>query len=70
MRATLFLRVRTDERNFWNAGLGLYFCRLVAEAHGGSIAIEDAPGWNVSFVLKLPLAGALATPVTVQRAAR
>jgi signal transduction histidine kinase len=38
-----------------NVGLGLYFCRLVAEAHGGSIALEEEPGWGVSFVLRLPL---------------
>ncbi|NVJ06206.1 HAMP domain-containing histidine kinase [Myxococcus sp. AM001] len=35
-------------------GLGLYFCRLAAEAHGGRLAVEDAPGWSTSFVLRLP----------------
>jgi signal transduction histidine kinase len=38
-----------------NVGLGLYFCRKVAEAHGGAIGLEDRPGWNVSFVARLPL---------------
>jgi signal transduction histidine kinase len=34
-------------------GMGLYFCRLVAEAHGGTIACEPhAEG--PSFVLRLP----------------
>jgi two-component system, OmpR family, heavy metal sensor histidine kinase CusS len=37
-----------------HAGLGLYLCRLVAEAHGGSIRIEEAPGWAVSFVVRIP----------------
>jgi two-component system, OmpR family, heavy metal sensor histidine kinase CusS len=37
-----------------NFGLGLTFCRLVAEAHGGCISLEDVPGWNVAFVVRLP----------------
>jgi len=36
-----------------NRGLGLAFCKLVAEAHGGAIWVEDAtPG--ASFVVRLP----------------
>jgi signal transduction histidine kinase len=35
-------------------GLGLYFSRLAAEAHGGPLAVEDAPGWSTSFVVRLP----------------
>lgn len=34
-------------------GVGLYFCRLVAEAHQGSIAMEDVDGWPTSIVLHL-----------------
>lgn len=34
-------------------GMGLYFCRLVAEAHGGRIEYE-ARGDGPSFVLRLP----------------
>ncbi len=41
-------------RQWYNAGLGLYLCRLVAEAHGGTVTLEDRPGWNVSFELVLP----------------
>lgn len=34
-------------------GMGLYFCRLVAEAHGGRIDYEAAP-LGPSFVVRLP----------------
>ncbi|MFT3695336.1 MAG: hybrid sensor histidine kinase/response regulator [Kofleriaceae bacterium] len=34
-------------------GMGLYFCRLAAEAHGGRIAYEARPD-GPSFVLRLP----------------
>jgi signal transduction histidine kinase len=36
-------------------GLGLTFCRLVAEAHGGRIWIEDNPGGGSIFSLTLPI---------------
>lgn len=39
-------------RSAW--GLGLYFCRLVAEAHQGTISIDDIDGWPTSFVIRLP----------------
>jgi len=35
-------------------GLGLTFCRLVAEVHGGKIWVEDAPGGGSDFHLQLP----------------
>ena len=37
-------------------GLGLYLCRLVAEAHHGTIALVDRPEWSVSFETVLPAA--------------
>lgn len=36
-----------------NLGLGLYFCRLVAEAHGGRIWIEERPHLPTVFVIAL-----------------
>jgi signal transduction histidine kinase len=56
LRPSLFDRFVTAGRREWhNAGLGLYLCRLVAEAHAGSIALRDRPGWNVSFEVELPV---------------
>ncbi|MDZ4769349.1 MAG: ATP-binding protein [Chloroflexota bacterium] len=36
-------------------GLGLAFCRLAVEAHGGRIWVEDAPGGGAVFAFSLPL---------------
>ncbi len=44
----------TDDRS--GAGLGLYFCRLIAEAHGGRIALEEDPRFAAALVVRLPLA--------------
>ena len=59
VRATLFERFgQGEQRRGHNAGLGLYFCKLAAEAHGGHVGLEDAPGWNVSFAADFPRAQA------------
>jgi signal transduction histidine kinase/CheY-like chemotaxis protein len=42
------------EQGASNRGLGLYFCRLVAHAHEGSIAVADRPGGGVCFEVRLP----------------
>ena len=39
-----------------NRGLGLYFCRLVAEAHGGRIEVGGSEAWPCLFTLSLPQA--------------
>lgn len=40
------------------SGIGLSFCRLAAEALGGSIRVEDRPGGGSRFVLEVPAAEA------------
>jgi signal transduction histidine kinase len=46
-----------------NLGLGLYFCRLVAESHGGRIWIEERSDLPFTVVLELP------TPPTANQTA-
>ncbi|ACL63467.1 histidine kinase [Anaeromyxobacter dehalogenans 2CP-1] len=65
IRAHLFEKFAPGEAREWtSAGLGLYLCRLVAEAHGGGVALVDTPGWTVSFEARLapPQAGGEAAP--------
>lgn len=54
-----FVRVESDARVLERSGhgLGLTFCKLAVEAHGGSIWIEDAAPGAV-FCMKLPHDGA------------
>jgi two-component system, OmpR family, sensor histidine kinase MprB len=44
----------TTARSLPGSGLGLAIVREVAEAHGGSVAVEDAPGGGAQLRLRLP----------------
>ncbi|RYG55973.1 ATP-binding protein, partial [bacterium] len=39
-----------------SSGLGLAFCKMIAEAHGGRIWVESQPGQGSLFTTELPLA--------------
>ncbi len=60
MRAKIFepfvqIELTGPQRSRGGYGLGLTFCRLAVEAHGGTIWVEDAnPG--AAFVLRIPAA--------------
>lgn len=42
------------ERRRYSSGLGLAFCKLAVEAHGGTIGVDTAPGAGASFWFELP----------------
>jgi PAS domain S-box-containing protein len=50
-----FQRVRTGSSSS-GLGLGLAFCRLVIEAHGGRIWVEDTPAGGACFSFTVPAA--------------
>jgi len=53
-RTAIFEKYAVGTTGRHNLGLGLYFCRLALEAHGGSIGIEETGALPTIFVLDLP----------------
>lgn len=51
-----FVQVRGRQGSRRGTGLGLTFCRLVAETHGGRIWIDDNPTGGSVFAFTLPVA--------------
>ncbi|HEX5690826.1 MAG TPA: ATP-binding protein, partial [Roseiflexaceae bacterium] len=50
-----FVHMNGSKRGrYSNTGLGLTFCRLVVEAHDGSIDVTSKPGCGTTFRLELP----------------
>jgi signal transduction histidine kinase len=56
-RATLFEKYATGGDAKSKRGMGLYFCRMACEAHGGSISLSSEAGFPTVFVVRLPIAG-------------
>ncbi|GAB3729338.1 hypothetical protein GCM10028794_03660 [Silanimonas algicola] len=47
-----------------STGLGLTFCKLAVEAHGGAIGVTDAPGGGAAFWFTLPRADDGGAPIS------
>lgn len=48
---------QVGNRRIGGSGLGLTFCKLVVEAHGGAVGVESIPGHGSTFFFTLPVAG-------------
>ncbi len=57
-------------RPFEGLGVGLWLVRAIVQAHGGTVAVESAPGEGATFTVRLPRAapGQAAPPLPVEPA--
>jgi signal transduction histidine kinase len=56
-----YARIQCPQAPRCGRGLGLAFCRLAVEAHGGRIWVEDAAPHGCRFCVRLPRAGPAAS---------
>jgi signal transduction histidine kinase len=49
-----FVRGADQAPDSGNSGLGLYFCKRVIEAQGGTISVIEMPEWPTAFIIELP----------------
>ena len=59
LQQKIFQKFQTDENILTRrkgTGLGLAYCKLVVEAHGGDIWVESEEGQGATFMLRLPVA--------------
>ena len=49
-----FVQITSRPGRRRGTGIGLNFCQLAIEAHGGRIWVEEAPGGGSDFLFTLP----------------
>jgi signal transduction histidine kinase len=55
LQSKMFQKFVVGQREKGGSGLGLAFCKLVVEAHGGHIWFESEPEQGTTFTFTLPL---------------
>jgi len=57
LQKRLFRKFITGEHEKRGSGLGLAFCKLVVEAHGGEIGVQSQVGQGSTFTFSIPVGG-------------
>lgn len=66
VQSTIFEKYVTTGDKSKRRGMGLYFCRLASEAHGGSISVESGADIPTRFTIEMPAVANLASDTVRQ----
>ena len=58
IRSRIFEPFFTTKPVGFGTGVGLSVCHAIVTSHGGTIAVDDAPGGGARFIVRLPVGGA------------